>query len=318
MSQIEITVLKQGKASRNVLTCCLFTSGDAYRSFNQYIGNFRRFLKQTEHLKTFEIRVYTDDTGKDILLEETKDIPRVTVLHFNCPQFREGKGHVGMFGALVRLLPMFEDLDLVWSSDIDIPDRWLDTNYISMLEKYECKFLLCTLVCYDEKVVWAKKHSILAGRFITKIQFPRALLTRFLNMHTEGKLNHMIEKINNQNEDKQKKGFKPSSFPYGMDEVFLNYPVYNWLKRHEIRILVETDYFIRGFAFRYNDDEAKKLTESHYWNPTHAKFLRLKEMYKKYLPKDLERHQCYKDFLDLLPTFKNNFIKYKVISGSEL
>jgi hypothetical protein len=312
MSQIEITVLKQGKVSRNVLTCCLFTTGDLYRVFNQYVGDFKRFLTQTEHLKTFEVRVYTDDTAKDIVLEAAGDNPRVTVLHFNCPQFREGTGHVGMFGTLVRFLPMFEDLDTVWCSDIDIPSRYLDDKLYDHVIHKKVDFMISTFICYERKV-WGTKNTILAGRFISRIQFPRRLLTLFLNRISDGKLSEKIEEINTANTRKPR-----SNFPYGMDEYFLNTYVYNWLKAHNSRILVQKEYLDFGILFRMNNQENKRLLLDYYYRPSYSVFLKIKKILLKYVPEFLADHPCYEELLVVLPKLKDSFIVFKLFDGSEL
>lgn len=308
MSQIEITILKQGIPSRNVITCCLFTAGDSYRKINEYIGNFKRFLKQTVDMKAFEVRVYTDDTAKNVVLQETSDDPRVTVLHYNCPQFRDGAGHLGMFGALVRFLPMFEDLDTVWCSDIDIPDRYLD---LSLLEK-RYDFLISTYSCYERKV-WGTKNTILAGRFISRIQFPRALLTLFLNRVSSGKLDEKIEEINSGNVRKPR-----SDFPYGLDEYFLNTYIYNTLKARDSKILVQKDYLDSEVIFKSNIKEDKELLLKYFYFPTHARFLKLKKLFLEYVPLYLNTHPCYKETLDVLVKAKSDFIVLTSIRGSDL
>lgn len=178
MSQIEISILKQGIPSRKVLTCCFFTVGEAYRDFKQYIGNLRRFAIDSEQLTDFEVRIYTDDTGKDYALEIAAPYPRISVLHYNCPAFRDGKGHSGMFGTLVRFLPMFEDLDIAWCSDIDIPRHYLDPTVLRQMSNQKTDIYINTFICYERKA-WARRNTIVVNKFITKIQFPRALLTRF-------------------------------------------------------------------------------------------------------------------------------------------
>ena len=312
MSQIEIKVLKQGTLSRNVLTCCLFTTGDAYRHFNQYVGDFKRFLIQTNHLTTFEVRVYTDDTAKDIVLEASEGNPRVTVLHYNCPQFREGNGHVGMFGTLVRFLPIFEDLDTVWSSDIDIPSRYLDKKLYDTVVHKKIDFMISTYVCYEKKV-WGTNNTILAGRFISRIQFPRALFTRFLNMVSAGKLNEKIEEININNTRKTR-----SDFPYGMDELFLNTYVYNWLKQHNTRILVQKEYLDFGITFKLRDTVQKNLLLDYYYRPSHSVFLKIKKFLIEQLPQFLGSHPCYQELHNMLPKLKDSFIVFKLLDGSEL
>lgn len=312
MSQIEITVLKQGILSRNVLTCCLFTASDSYRMLNQYVGNFRKFLQQSAYLKTFEVRVYTDDTAKDIVLEETKEDPRVSVLHFNCPQFREGNGHTGMFGALVRFLPMFEDLDVVWCSDIDIPDRYLAPELLHTVVKQNYDFLISTYSCYEQKV-WGTKNTILAGRFISRIQFPRALLTLFLNRVSSGKFDEKIEEINVGNLRKPR-----SDFPYGLDEYFLNTYIYNTLKSRNSRILLQKDYLDSGIIFKGDLKAEKDLLMKYFYFPTYDRFLKMKKILLNYLPLYLDKHPCYKDMLENLNKMKNSFIVIKSIRGSDL
>ena len=312
MSQIEITVLKQGKVSRNVLTCCIFTASDSYKELNKYAENFRRFLKQAQNLHRFEVRVYTDDTAKDIVLAETKDNPKVTVLHYNCPQFREGNGHVGMFGTVVRFLPIFEDLDTVWSSDIDIPDRYLDPLLYRTVTEHRYDFLISTYSCYERKV-WGTKNTIHAGRFISRIKFPRALLTLFLNRVSAGKMDEKIEQINDANKRKPR-----SDFPYGLDEHFLNTYIYNTLKDRNSKILLQKDYLDSGIVFKSELKEERDLLMKYFYSPNRQRFLEIKKIILKYLPLYLDTHPCYKDTLENLHKMKDNFILLKTIRGSDL
>jgi hypothetical protein len=70
MSQIKITVLKQGTVHPKIISCSLFTFKEAYRGFKKYIDSLNAFLFKLSIIKTihkhFEIRIYTDDTGKGI------------------------------------------------------------------------------------------------------------------------------------------------------------------------------------------------------------------------------------------------------------
>jgi hypothetical protein len=121
IQEIEITILKQGRPSKKVLSVSFYTMKDAYRRKEKYETNLKLFLKYKKTLKGFETRIYTDDSGKDFALEAAKNDPTVSVYHFNYPPLREEEGHVGVFGSLVRFLPFFEPgLEIVWESDIDI------------------------------------------------------------------------------------------------------------------------------------------------------------------------------------------------------
>lgn len=69
MSQIKIQLIKEGIIYPNILSCSFFTMENSYRSFNKYKEQLKRFLKQVEVLKNYELRIYTDNTGKDYALE---------------------------------------------------------------------------------------------------------------------------------------------------------------------------------------------------------------------------------------------------------
>jgi hypothetical protein len=156
---------------------------DAYRSFAKYQFQLKRFLDQVKTLD-YEVRIYTDDTGKDFALKVAKE-PNVSVLHYNCEPFREDKGHVGTFGTLARFLPLFEDHESVWISDIDIPDHYLD-------DKFKGDIKISSYICYERKV-YGRKHTILAGKFITRIQFPKVLLTNFIKKLLAGKFKSEVD-----------------------------------------------------------------------------------------------------------------------------
>jgi hypothetical protein len=317
MSQIEINVLKQGTPSRKVLTCCFFTVGEAYRDFKQYIGNLRRFVIDSEQLTDFEVRIYTDDTGKDYALEIAAPYPRISVLHYNCPAFRDGKGHSGMFGTLVRFLPMFEDLDIAWCSDIDIPRYYLDPVVLKQMSVHKTDIYINTFICYERKA-WGRRNTIVVNKFITKIQFPRALMTRFLNMLSDGKLNERLAAINQQNTSANTP--KPlSKVPYGTDELFINTYVYNWIVNKNIRTMLDRDYAAPWLMFKLLSKEHRILIQKYYYYPTQSKFLQIKKILEKAEPDPaILEEECYKDFLKTLPKLKNSFIARFVINSENL
>jgi len=318
MSQIDIKILKQGISSRKVLTCCFFTMEGAYRNFSQYIGNLKRFLMLSERLHDFEVRIYTDDTGKDIALDVSEGMPKVTVLHYDCPQFREGKGHKGIFGMFVRFLPLFEDLDVAWCSDIDIPDHYINSKEVPDLIKYNCDVYISTSVCYNMKP-WGRDYSIIAHKFITQVQFPKALLTRFLNMITEGKLADNIALINKSNQEMSHTKKAISDVPYGLDELFLNTYIYNWISKKNLRALVSTDYGSTRILTSTLKKEHTKLILMHYYYPTQRTFLRLKQLLEKSEPsQELENEDCYKEFMKVIPRLKNSFVVDSIIEGKNL
>jgi len=107
MSQIEIRVLKQGTATPKVYSVSFFTMKDAYRKFERYEQSLKSFCRLSDS-DGFCVRIYTDDSGSEIAMKVAEKYAHVSVYHFNCPPFREEVGHIGLFGTLIRFLPLFE------------------------------------------------------------------------------------------------------------------------------------------------------------------------------------------------------------------
>ena len=310
MSQIKITVLKQGTVHPNVIACSFFTMEDSYRSFEKYQRHLQKFLRQVKVFKDFEVRIYTDDTGSEFCLQVAKD-PNVSVYHYECPQFREGKGHVGTFGTLARFLPLFEPHGKVWISDIYIPD-----NYFS-LENSNSDFRIYSLLCYDRKV-YGRKYTIAAGRFITTQQLPRALLTRFITKVLKGDYDEQRDALNAANTRKP-----PSAFPYGMDELFLNRPVYDWMKQREFTLNVLVDYVPSAYiAFysKFTKDEDAVLYDFYKTNDKRL-VPKIKALLLKKVPPIINEHPCLQPLLDRLKdsnSFKQDFYVRLKIKSSEM
>jgi hypothetical protein len=241
MSQIEIQILKQGFKSNKILSVSFFTLQDPYRDFTKYQKYLERFYGYAKRdLPDFELRVYTDDTGKDFALRSSESQDHVSVYYFNCPQFKEGSGHQGLFGAMIRFLPLFEKHHTVWISDIDISEYFLDKSLLTKMSTNKCDFLICPYSCYFRKS-FNQKYTIIAHRIISRIQLPKALFTRFLNKLLEGKINTEIKYLNDENIAAGKHAY---TVPYCTDELFLNTSVYKHLQTYDYKFQIESDLMV--------------------------------------------------------------------------
>jgi hypothetical protein len=309
MSQISISVLKQGLKYSKIISCSFFTMKDSYRNFGKYQAHLAKFLQQVRrYFRHYEVRVYTDNTGAEYAVKISQGYPDVSVLHFDCPEFREDSGHVGTFGTLARFLPLFEKHDLVWVSDIDIPD-----NYFA-LENSEDDFRIVSQVCYERKV-YGRKYTFVAGRFISRHQLPRALLTRFLNKVLDGDYAKEIQDMNRHNSRKP-----PSPFPYGTDELFMNRSVYDWIKRHDFSINVLMDYNPSGIVTHnagYTEEEKQVIYDFYKTGNTRLIPL-IKKTLKEKLPIAIQVYPCLQALLERIDSFKNDFYERFRIPSSDL
>jgi hypothetical protein len=309
MSQIETQILKQGTELKKVISVSFFTMKDAYRAVRQYRNNLINFLNYvSKNRPEFSVRVYTDDSAKDECMRIAKDFSKVSVYHFNLPELREELGHIGTFGTFPRFLPLFEKgLDIVWVCDIDIPEHWLEKVPAS-------EFNYKTNICYDRKV-YAQKYTILAGTVVSRITFPKQLLTRFINRVIKGDFAEIVSKLND--------GRKPDSkVPYGIDEVFMNSSIYNYLVNHNIKVQV-TKNFLQGLdnfiihskKLSWGEEDALRL---YYTFQDEKNFDKVKKIVEKHIDWAVSQRECFGETLELLPTFKTSFEKVYVLKGSEL
>jgi len=309
MSQINITIIKQArqpnsKKYTNVLSCSFFTMTDAYRDFSKYQKNLETLIQYSLDLPNFELRIYTDNTGIDFAQKVSKDYNHITILQFDCEALRENNGHIGTFGTLVRFLPMFEKkLKIVWVTDIDIPKNYLDINKIKEMKQTNSKVYFSTYLCYENKI-YGRKHTILAGTMIYSMKFPIKLLTNFIQKYINNHYESEIKILNNSSK-------KQSKFPYGLDEVFINTSIYNYIQKKHVNCYVNKLYDATNYV-KYSPNitkQEKDFLTSYYYEPTKDKIEQLKKIYKKYIPNLVSKYPCLQDLLDKIDMFKDRMEK---------
>ena len=326
-SPLEITVLKQGTPSKKVLSASFFTMKGAYRDVSTYETSLKKFLKQKDQLEGFEIRIYTDDSGKDIVLKAVKEDPDVTILHFNYQPLREkgSNGHIGTFGTLVRFLPLFEPgLEVVWVTDIDVPDSYLNPSVLTKMKETKTEFSFRTYACYQKRV-YARKYTILAGTMISFITFPKQLLNHYIHslIYPSKSLQIILSKLNIANLSNKNRKLSYSKIPFGVDEVFTNTTFYNYLVRHEIPCYIIKDYIIlmpKYLAGFITEKETRLVTEYVHQKKDKETFDKIKAFCKEKLPLVLSKYPCVKEFLDRQHefTFETSFFRILLKKGNEL
>ena len=322
---LEITVLKQGTPSKKVLSASFFTMKGAYRDISKYEASLKKFLKQKDKLKGFETRIYTDDSGKDIILKIVNDDPSVSIYHFNFKPLQEESGHIGTFGTLIRFLPLFEPgLEVVWVTDIDVPDSYLEPDVLTKMKEAKTEFSFRTFLCYETRV-YARKYTILAGTMISFYTFPRYLFDNYIRslIHPPSSLKKTISKLNSVNILNKFRTFSYSKIPFGADEVFTNSTFYNYLINHNIPCYIIKDYIIH--IARYLKDvttkkELKLIDEYVYRHRTHAIFDKIKAFCKEKLPLVVSSYPCVRDFIDNMDdfTYETSFFRILIKKGNEL
>jgi hypothetical protein len=320
MSQIDITILKQGIPGKKVLSCSLFKMTAAYRDFSKYERHFTQFLKYaSKYLKDFVVRVYTDDSAKEECLRLSRDHDFVSVYHYNCPPLRDGPGHAGIFGMFPRFLPLFEEgLDIVWVTDIDITDSFLNPKLITAMKRNKADVFIASGLCAERKPWLHVKYPIIAHKFISFKTFPRQLLTRFLTKLISGEFDEFVAEINEYNTRSK----TPTPVPYGMDEAFLNSSLYNYIKKKDLTVLVYKDYFVVNNMFTYKienfPEKYDEYLKTYYRTQDSKMFPKAKAIYLQSIPKVVDIYPCLQEFIDVADQLKTSFVKVILIPSSEL
>jgi hypothetical protein len=319
MSQIKVKLLKQGTPSDKVLSCSFFTMKDSYKSFSKYAFFLKHMIEKSRDLTGFETRIYTDDTGSDIALKVAEKYENVSVYHFDCPAFREGDGHTGTFGTIVRFLPMFESgLKFVWISDIDVvrERNWFTDSFVSLASKYD--LFSETRVCYNAKPwTFGHEYPFIAFRMTFTVTFPKRLLTHYLNMLIQGKLSEHMQIVNEYNSRKTPN----QRFPYGMDEYFMNSVIHDYVKRNSMKCLFRKEYDLSGWFLHLESGLTKKdkdIISAYKENPTKENLKRVVPVYRKGIPMFEAKDKCVLDVLQKLDSFKNEMVEWIEVSGKDI
>jgi hypothetical protein len=313
MSQVDLEILKQGKETKFVISCSFFTMNDAYRTFDKYRKALINILTNKNINSKYSLRIYVDDSSKEDALAicEKNKLLDPTIIKFNCSQLKDGLGHIGTFGTLVRFLPLFEkDLEEVWITDIDIPEYY----FLTPIEKLMtgCDVFIQTNICYDRKV-YARKYTIIANRIIFKTFFAKSVLTRFINKLIDGKLDDVVQKLNSANTRKP-----PSKVPYGIDEVFMNTEIYNLLQKKDLKCCVLKQYDAENFLSGIISKNESDILRENYLSPNATTVRKAKKIYKEKLPFLLEKYPCLEEMLINLDSFTTNFTKLSIINSDDL
>jgi hypothetical protein len=317
---LKLTVLKQGIKSKKVLSTCIFTTSDSYKESEKYLKNLSKFLKQKDVLRGFETRIYTDKSISDKVYEIVKRDKHITLILFEYEPLidKRTNGHIGMFGSLIRFLPLFEKgLDAVYISDIDVPDSYLDPYLFEKMRKTKSVFSFRTYVCYDLKV-YGRPYTILAGTMGSLITFPIKIFNDYLQLVSKPNkwLSTYIQKLNKANE----KTNKPhSKIPYGIDEIFCNFILYDYLIKKNITTFIFKDYeYAQKLLKEHRTKEDKSTIEAYYRNKNITNFNKLKEILIKKLPLIYDEYPCLKFMYENIELFKDSFVVELVRKGKEL
>lgn len=245
---------------KGVVSTVVFVLKTSYSKIEEYLSGFDKLHDVvTQYLPDYIIRLFCDDSAiKNELWKEKinkiKHLPNVQVVYFKCPKFimNDYPGHYGVFGTLIRMLPMFEDDSLpeyvippknmpVYYSDIDFNSDLFKTAVsmanLALTEDFD--FAFCAPAwTFDDRhklSIPGIPSPIWAGLYISKAKIPISLLNNFLNDCLR-KRPYLLNQLEGVFETPKMYGFNPPNkrivdkvFYYGIDEFFLDWVLRSYL-----------------------------------------------------------------------------------------
>jgi hypothetical protein len=246
----------------NILSTCFFKMGSHYKNFEIYIKGLKKLIKVLESQSNYILRIFIDEHIKSdpeiysILLNSNK----VHIILFKCSNYIELKYHIDVFGALVRLFPLF-DFDFNDSLNIiviDIDLNWEDLNKLKILMNYKTNNKeIIGMGMISELLINKYKTHFFCGLFgVFNVKFNKSILLNFINN---------APNIN----DKGIYGKRLKPYGYGTDELFLNeyflyHNSYNNIKGIKLGILLNYD--INWFLYHYKNELLKDMASKTYHN----------------------------------------------------
>lgn len=225
----------------------------------KYLKGLNIIINTTKkELKDYKVRIYCDYNAF-LKLESNYNNNIVEFYIYNIEKFKyfnENDGiqyHNGYIGTMMRFLPFFNykyhNVDIVINLDIDNGLGYIVLNLIKN-ETIKYGFLYKSKLCYSNNPRISKlgylRRAVVAS-FISMnksiLSFPNNILNNFFDTHL---LKDDLRYMNYLNSIDMVKLFKKGvhkqqyknidKFMYGVDEYFINYNLFKWIKNNHINI----------------------------------------------------------------------------------
>jgi hypothetical protein len=344
LSQIKLTSVFYAdklikKTGYSLLSTVAFKLKQSYKPSTEYSNGLRKiinFMKNTQ--KNIVLRVYYDcsiiNTKSEYkneissiwipLFQEMHGMNNIQLVRYKFDQLldTDQKYHNGLFGTIVRLIPMFnfnEDnkCKLVVCVDIDSISGFIKTVYgIDLVNKWNYDIIFGTQLCQtlaDRHVfTYLDKYSfdyrIMAGIFYSKLKFDKDILKTFLQCMIDNcdiYTNWLTHTLKNNRKSRKIANTSQHKWVYGIDEFFINrFMLINLLEIKAnmsffiIRKALDKPFHIMQPIIRSGSTKVKQL-----WKDL------LKKILKEHYVDDLDKCITIIDNILFLP--RNNNIGYK-------
>jgi len=205
----------------------------------------------------WKFRIFYDDSllkfehkGKkpwQLFFQKYKRHPKVQLVKYDCPGFRTETGfHIGLFGTIMRLKPLFEKDPLVKMIVLCDADEVITRTYLDNIKGFEASDAGFNSICTPYSVnayMREKKYDcyLHVGMLASKTKFDPEMwdFIMFQLKNCQHKsfsqlLKRLQERWQELNPDKPIRSYR--DFEYGMDEIIVNYYITKLLKKQNVKM----------------------------------------------------------------------------------
>jgi hypothetical protein len=260
--KFEIISLWDMSKKYNIVSTCFFKMGSHYKNFDIYIKGLKNLIRVIKSQSNYVLRIFIDEHIKadPIIYPLLIDSEQIQIILFKCSDYIESNYHMDVFGALVRLFPIFnfDSNDSLNVIIVDVDLNWEDLNKLKIMVDYTTR---------DKEIIGAGQlEKLLINKYLPhyycylfavyNYKFDKSIIINFIkdapNINDKGIYNLRL---------------KP--FGFGTDELFLNkYMLYgNSFKNIEgIKIGILLNYDINWFLYYYKKELLEDMASSTYAN----------------------------------------------------
>jgi len=234
----------------NILSTCFFKMGSHYKNFSLYIKGLKKLIKLLNSQSKYVLRIFIDEHIKSdkLIYNLLTDSNKIQIILFKCSNYTLNNYHIDVFGALIRLFPIFnfDFNDALNVIIIDIDLNWDDLNKLKILMNYTTNNKEIIGMGSITKLLITKYFPhFFCGLFgVFNVKFNKSIIINFIK-NAPNIINKGIY------------GKRINPFDYGTDELFLN----EYFLQEEsfknilnIKLGILIDYDINWFLYHYKNE----------------------------------------------------------------
>lgn len=261
--EFEILTPWSSNKKYNILSASFFKMPSHYKNFDIYIKILKKLINLVNKQNNYMLRIFIDQHIKsdNEIYQTLLESKKVQIIMFKCSNYIDDSNyHIDVFGALIRLFPLFDfennDSSNVIVVDIDLNDEDLIKLQNLMNINTNKKEIIGMAKMSDLLIMKYDPHFFCGLFGVFNVKFPKSIIVDFIlnapNINDKGLYN---------------KRLKP--FGYGTDELFLNeyfvhYKNYKYVKNIKLGIIFNYD--INWFLYYYKKELLTDLASKTYSN----------------------------------------------------